>query len=68
MTTERDKAIAEATAKACGMDLHSLEIDAIIASVPGSAPGYCELGDRCNCGGDLPRVREGCSNWAKGKT
>ncbi len=25
--------------------------------------GYCTEGDRCVCGGDLPRVREGCANW-----
>jgi hypothetical protein len=25
--------------------------------------GYCSEGDRCVCGGDLPRVREGCANW-----
>lgn len=26
--------------------------------------GHCKLGpDLCNCGGDLPRVREGCSEW-----
>jgi len=23
----------------------------------------CSLGSACNCGGDLPRVREGCANW-----
>lgn len=25
--------------------------------------GECTEGDRCVCGGDLPRVRAGCSNW-----
>ena len=25
--------------------------------------GHCSEGDRCVCGGDLPRVREGCANW-----
>lgn len=25
--------------------------------------GYCVDGDRCVCGGDLPRIRAGCSNW-----
>jgi hypothetical protein len=25
--------------------------------------GYCKLGDACNCWGDLPRIREGCSSW-----
>ncbi|RQU10149.1 hypothetical protein DF152_26130 [Burkholderia cenocepacia] len=29
--------------------------------------GYCEAGGGCVCGGDLPRVREGCGNWIKGK-
>lgn len=28
--------------------------------------GYCAEGDRCVCGGDLPRVRAGCANWRKG--
>ena len=27
--------------------------------------GYCAEGDRCVCGGDLPRIREGCGNWRK---
>lgn len=30
------------------------------------AKGHCKDGDRCVCGGDLPRVREGCGNWVKG--
>lgn len=25
--------------------------------------GHCIEGDKCACGGDLPRVREGCANW-----
>lgn len=25
--------------------------------------GRCELGDRCNCGGDLPRIQAACSYW-----
>jgi hypothetical protein len=25
--------------------------------------GHCKLGDECNCGGDLPRIRECCSSW-----
>ncbi len=25
--------------------------------------GHCAEGDRCVCGGDLPRIREGCGNW-----
>ena len=28
--------------------------------------GYCAEGDHCNCGGDLPRIREGCANWRNG--
>ncbi|WP_144156494.1 hypothetical protein [Paraburkholderia sp. BCC1885] len=28
--------------------------------------GHCSEGDRCVCGGDLPRVREGCANWRAG--
>lgn len=28
--------------------------------------GYCVEGENhCVCGGDLPRVREGCGNWRK---
>lgn len=27
--------------------------------------GHCSEGDRCLCGGDLPRIREGCGNWRK---
>lgn len=27
--------------------------------------GYCSEGDHCVCGGDLPSIREGCSNWCK---
>ncbi len=29
------------------------------------APAHCSEGDRCVCGGDLPRIREGCGNWIK---
>lgn len=29
--------------------------------------GHCRKGDDCVCGGDLPRVREGCGNWVKGE-
>jgi hypothetical protein len=25
--------------------------------------GYCTEGDRCNCGGDLPRIQAACANW-----
>ncbi len=33
---------------------------------PAAAPGgYCERAGGCVCGGDLPRVREGCSEWVK---
>lgn len=31
------------------------------------AAGSCTEGDRCVCGGDLPRVREGCGNWRQGE-
>ncbi|WP_208450548.1 hypothetical protein [Burkholderia contaminans] len=34
------------------------------ASSPNAA-GHCSEGDGCVCGGDLPRVREGCANWVK---
>lgn len=35
---------------------------------PAAAPsGYCERVGGCVCGGDLPRVREGCSEWVKSK-
>jgi len=27
--------------------------------------GYCERAGGCVCGGDLPRVREGCSEWVR---
>lgn len=27
--------------------------------------GYCERAGGCVCGGDLPRVREGCAEWVK---
>ncbi|RQY11140.1 hypothetical protein [Burkholderia stagnalis] len=31
-----------------------------------AAPGgYCERAGGCVCGGDLPQVREGCSEWVK---
>ncbi|AXF23513.1 hypothetical protein CUJ89_24170 [Burkholderia pyrrocinia] len=32
------------------------------AAAPG---GYCDRAGGCVCGGDLPRVREGCSEWVK---
>lgn len=33
---------------------------------PAAAPGgYCERVGGCVCGGDLPRVREGCAEWVK---
>jgi hypothetical protein len=44
--------------------LIALVRDARSASA-GKASGYCAEGDRCVCGGDLPRVREGCGNWRK---
>lgn len=27
--------------------------------------GYCDKGNLCCCGGDLPAIREGCYNWQK---
>ncbi|WP_221625210.1 VRR-NUC domain-containing protein [Burkholderia cepacia] len=45
------------------------KIDAALANA--SAPrtevagGHCERAGGCVCGGDLPRVREGCSEWVK---
>lgn len=30
-----------------------------------ASAGYCERAGGCVCGGDLPRVREGCSEWVK---
>ncbi|WP_156443572.1 hypothetical protein [Burkholderia sp. MSMB1835] len=41
-----------------------------LAASPGDPPsgilsGYCERPGGCACGGDLPRVLEGCSWWAK---
>ncbi|WP_221622711.1 VRR-NUC domain-containing protein [Burkholderia stagnalis] len=27
--------------------------------------GHCERAGGCVCGGDLPRIREGCANWVK---
>ncbi len=36
---------------------------AMLEHVLGVADGYCTEGDRCVCGGDLPRVRQGCANW-----
>ncbi|MEB4632207.1 hypothetical protein [Burkholderia contaminans] len=43
---------------------------AALAASPGDPPAgasreYCERAGGCVCGGDLPRVREGCSWWAK---
>lgn len=38
------------------------------AEQPAAAPsGYCERAGGCVCDGDLPRVREGCSEWVKTK-
>lgn len=49
---------------------HFDRIDAELRAIhqtpkPAQQAGYCADGDRCNCGGDLPRVREGCVNWRK---
>lgn len=32
---------------------------------PKTHDGHCSECDRCVCGGDLPRVREGCVCWIK---
>ncbi|MGO4151375.1 hypothetical protein [Cupriavidus sp. YAF13] len=36
-------------------------IRALLAAAPAS--GYCTAGNGCVCGGDTPRVRQGCGNW-----
>jgi hypothetical protein len=49
-------------------DAEIAELRAACAHRPAAAStgGHCKEGDRCVCGGDLPRVREGCGNWVKG--
>jgi hypothetical protein len=50
---------------ACGTlhtKIRSLDLDAIIASVP-----YCERQEGCVCGGDTPAVQATCGYWVKGK-
>lgn len=52
--------------KSLGVALNALDEieDARIRDLEGQKnAGYCAEGDRCACGGDLPRVREGCGNW-----
>lgn len=44
----------------------AVDLDSAAAPSQATATSYCREGDRCVCGGDLPRVREGCGNWAKG--
>jgi hypothetical protein len=39
-------------------------VEGAILHLTGSA-GYCDLGVKCCCGGDLPSIREGCYNWQK---
>ena len=39
---------------------HQLALD---APVEQEKKDRCKLGDECNCGGDLPRIRESCSSW-----
>lgn len=34
------------------------------AAKVGQAP-HCELGDMCNCGGDVKAIRESCSRWIR---
>jgi hypothetical protein len=43
-------------------------LDACSVEQHEAAPtGYCERAGGCVCGGDLPRVREGCSEWVSTK-
>nr|WP_208450355.1 VRR-NUC domain-containing protein [Burkholderia anthina] len=46
---------------------HAAEIRKLVARAPRTevAAGHCERAGGCVCGGDLPRVREGCSEWVK---
>ncbi|WJN78750.1 hypothetical protein [Burkholderia anthina] len=51
---------------------HVNRLEKALAELPSSKPapaptGYCERAVGCVCGGDLPRVREGCSEWVKSK-
>lgn len=39
-------------------------IEGALMHLTGST-GYCEEGNKCCCGGDLPAIREGCYNWKK---
>lgn len=46
----------------------SLEFNRALAAPYGVEPtpgGHCERAGGCVCGGDLPRVREGCAEWVK---
>lgn len=47
--------------------IRSLDLDAIIASVPLLTEPWCEKGDACVCGGDTPQVRRTCDYWVEGK-
>ncbi|WP_334029022.1 hypothetical protein [Burkholderia orbicola] len=48
----------------CGAPLISTPSSSVrqFAATPG---GHCERAGGCVCGGDLPRVREGCPEWVK---
>ncbi|MGU2439531.1 hypothetical protein ACTXHA_03935 [Burkholderia cenocepacia] len=49
-------------------DLHAA-LTASPAEQPVATPSeYCERTGGCVCGGDLPRVRESCSEWVKSET
>ncbi|WP_205212605.1 VRR-NUC domain-containing protein [Burkholderia sp. IDO3] len=59
--------------RALGCDVRVIDsreaVDAFVREVS-AAPaltqgGHCERAGGCVCGGDLPRVREGCSEWVK---
>ncbi|WP_334046571.1 hypothetical protein [Burkholderia cepacia] len=47
-------------------DQHARNLAASPVEPPATAQsGYCERAGGCVCGGDLPRVREGCAEWVK---
>ena len=45
--------------------LNAIQAKAMLEHVLGMEDGYCTEGDRCVCGGDVLRVRDGCSNWVQ---
>lgn len=40
------------------------QVEMLKKTVPTSS-GFCDRSGGCVCGGDLPRIRESCSNWVK---